>query len=90
MRGSEKIFFSQISKNQVVFFTAKERDSIFHNYRRRRLKNKALQCKTIIKIKEIRSEYLVQKHEKGKFSNKFQTTFRNTYVHIFYITVFVI
>jgi len=52
-----KMFSSQISKNKVVFFTANERDSIFHQYRRRRLKKKPLQCKTIIKIKEIRSEY---------------------------------
>jgi len=51
---------------------------------------KALQCKTIIKTKEIRFEYLTQKHEKSEFSNKFQTAFRNTYQHIFYITVFVI
>ena len=74
----------------VVFFTANERDSIFHQYRTRRLKKKRLQCKTIFKIKQIRSEYLAQKREKSEFSNKFQTAFRNTYVHILYITVFVI
>jgi len=50
---------------------------MFHQYRRRRLK-KTLQCKTIIKTKEIRSEYSAQKHEKSEFSNKFQTAFRNT------------
>jgi len=38
MRGSEKNFSSQISKNKAVFFAANERDSIFHQYRRRRLK----------------------------------------------------
>jgi len=62
---------SQISKNKVVFFTANQRDSIFPKYKRRRLKTKPLQCKTLIKIKEIRSEYLAHKHEKSEFSNKF-------------------
>jgi len=55
MRGSEKKFYSQISKSKVVFFTANETDSIFHQHRRRRLKKKPLQCKTIFKIKQIRS-----------------------------------
>jgi len=49
-----------------------------------------LQGKTIFKIKQIRSKYLSQKQEKSEFSNKFQTVFRNTNVHIFYTTVFVI
>jgi len=40
--------------------------SIFHHYRRRRLKKKPLQCKTIIKIKEIRSEYLLFSQETWK------------------------
>jgi len=90
MGGSEKKFYSQISKNHVVFLTANERGSLFHHCRRRRLKKKPLQWKILIKIKEIRSEYLVQKHDISEFSNKFQTTFQNTYVHIFYITAFII
>jgi len=89
-RFGEKNFHRKSAKTKVVFFTANEMDSIFHHYRRRRLKKKLLQCKTIIKIKEIQSEHLAQKHEKSEFSNNFQTTFRNTYVHIFYVTVFVI
>ena len=90
MRGSGKIFHHKSVKNKVVFITAKEKDSMFHQYRTRRLKKKPFQCKTIIKIKEIHSGYLALKHEKSEFSNKFQTTFRNTYQDIFYVTVFVI
>jgi len=90
MRGSEKNFSSPISKNKPIFFTANERDSIFRRNRRRSLKNKPLQCKSIIKFKEIRSEYVAQTHEKSEFSNKFQTAFWNTNEHIYYITVFVI
>ena len=49
-RFEEKIFFAN-HQNKVVFFTANERDSIFHQYRRRRLRKKPLQCKTIFNIK---------------------------------------
>jgi len=51
-----KNFSSQISKNKVVFFTANEKDSVFHQYRRRRLKKKPLQCKAlrVRALREIR------------------------------------
>jgi len=54
------------------------------------LKKKPLQFKTIFKSKQIHSDYSAYKHENSKFSNKFQTAFQGEYVHIFYITVFVI
>jgi len=79
MRASDAKFSLKISKNVAVFFTANKRDSIFHQYRRRRLQKKPLQCQTVIKIKEIRSEYLAQKHEKSEISNNDQIAFRNTY-----------
>jgi len=54
---------------------------ISDQYRRRWLKMKPLQCKTSYKIKQIRSEYLAQKHEKSEFSNRFQDQVRT---HILY------
>jgi len=89
MQGSEQEFSSQMTKCKIFFFTAVERDLIFHQHRRRRLKKKPLQCKTIFKNKQICPEYLAQKNVKREFSNKFQTAFRHKHVHIFHINVFV-
>jgi len=67
IRGSDKKICSQISKNKLFFFIANERDLI-HQYRRRRLQKKPLQCKKFFKIKQNRPESLAQKNEKRKFS----------------------
>ena len=65
-RFGQKYLFSNQQK-QTIFFIANERDLI-HQYRRRRLQKKPLQCKKFFKIKQNRPESLAQKNEKRKFS----------------------
>jgi len=83
-----KKFYSQISKKQVVFFTAMKGIQYYIITEDVGYKTNHCNAKQLSKLKKSAQSILVQKQDKREFSNNFQTTFRNTYVHIFYVTVF--
>jgi len=72
MRRSKKTNFRKSAKTKQFSLQQKQMKGIKYSISTEDVGwKKPLQCRKIIKIEEILSEYLAQKHEKSEFSNNF-------------------
>jgi len=61
-----------MSKNEVIFFTANERDSTYHPYRRRRLKKKHCNAKEFSKLNKFAENIQPRNMKKASFQANFK------------------